>query len=77
MAQGALAQSAAQLAVSVTGIAGPGGSEFKPEGRVCFGVARQGRAVTTETVEFGALGRDRVRLAARDRALELLMKALD
>jgi nicotinamide-nucleotide amidase len=34
MAEGALARSAATLAVSVTGIAGPGGSEFKPEGRV-------------------------------------------
>ncbi|MDZ4135073.1 MAG: nicotinamide-nucleotide amidohydrolase family protein, partial [Paracoccaceae bacterium] len=39
MAEGALARSLAMLAVSVTGIAGPGGSEFKPEGRVCFGLA--------------------------------------
>ena len=37
MAEGALRHSHAQLAVSITGIAGPGGSEHKPEGRVCFG----------------------------------------
>lgn len=76
MVQGAMAHSTAQLAVSVTGIAGPGGSEFKPEGRVCFGVMRKGHEVLTETVEFGALGRDKVRHAARDRALELLSQAL-
>ena len=76
MVEGALAQSAAQLAVSVTGIAGPGGSEHKPEGRVCFGVMRKGHEASTETVEFGALGRDKVRRAARDRALELLAQAL-
>lgn len=76
MAEGALAHSDTHLAVSITGIAGPGGSEFKPEGRVCFGLAGTGRATVTETVEFGALGRDRVRLAARDHALALLAQAL-
>ncbi len=76
MAEGALAHSDTHLAVSITGIAGPGGSEFKPEGRVCFGLAATGRATVTETVEFGALGRDRVRLAARDHALALLARAL-
>ena len=76
MAEGALAHSATDLAVSITGIAGPGGSEFKPEGRVCFGLAGTGRPTVTETVEFGALGRDRVRLAARDHALALLAQAL-
>ena len=76
MAEGALRQSRAELAVSITGIAGPGGSEFKPEGRVCFGLARKGHATVTETVEFGALGRDRVRKAARDHALGLLAGAL-
>ena len=54
MAEGALARSGAGLAVSVTGIAGPGGSEHKPEGRVCFGLARQGMPTWAETVEFGA-----------------------
>ncbi len=72
MAEGALRNSRAQLAVSVTGIAGPGGSEFKPEGRVCFGLAGDGLETRTETVEFGALGRDAVRRAARDHALALL-----
>ncbi len=76
MAAGALAHSKAQLAVSITGIAGPGGSEFKPEGRVCFGLAQIGAATKTETVEFGARGRDAVRIAARDHALFLLRAAL-
>ncbi len=75
MAKGALARSQAQLAVSITGIAGPGGSEYKPEGRVCFGVATAAQS-TTETVDFGALGRDSVRQAARDHALGLLLNAI-
>lgn len=76
MAEGALARSRAALAVSVTGIAGPGGSQHKPEGRVCFGLARKGAATITETVEFGALGRHRVRDLARDHALQLLLQSL-
>ena len=76
MAQGALARSGADLSVSITGIAGPGGSEHKPEGRVCFGVARSGRETQVETVEFGPLGRARVREAARDHALRLILAAL-
>lgn len=75
MARGALERSDAQVAVSITGIAGPGGSEFKPEGRVCFGLAWSGD-ISTETQEFGALGRDKVRAAARDRALALLKSAI-
>jgi nicotinamide-nucleotide amidase len=77
MAEGALVYSAAEMAVSITGIAGPGGSEFKPEGRVCFGLARKGRETRVETVEFGALGRSKVRAAARDHALGLLLRAMD
>lgn len=77
MATGALAHSPADLAVSITGIAGPGGSEFKPEGRVCFGLARRGQPVRVETIEFGALGRARVRQAATQHALGLLACALD
>lgn len=76
MAAGALNRGQVTLTVSVTGIAGPGGSEFKPEGRVCFGLARRGQQVITETIEFGAIGRDRVRAETRDHALNLLTRAL-
>ena len=75
MAQGALARSDAQIAVSITGIAGPGGSDHKPEGRVCFALATR-TTVQAETKEFGALGRANVRLAARDHALGLLLSAV-
>jgi nicotinamide-nucleotide amidase len=77
MAEGALRHSHADLAVSITGIAGPGGSEHKPEGRVCFGVARTGHATRTETREFGAQGRARVRDLTRDHALELIKMSLE
>ncbi|WP_420005933.1 CinA family protein [Arenibacterium sp. LLYu02] len=76
MAEGALRHAGSTLAVSVTGIAGPGGSEFKPEGRVCFGIAQLGHETRTELVDFGALGRDKVRLKSRDHALDLLWQAL-
>ncbi len=75
MATGALHHSHAQWAVAITGIAGPGGSDHKPEGRVCFGLAGPD-GVTTQTVEFGAAGRANVRAAARDHALGLLLGAL-
>ena len=76
MADGALAHSDAGLAVSITGIAGPGGSEFKPEGRVCFGLAAAGHKTITETCEFGAIGRLEVRNAACNHALKLLALSL-
>ncbi len=77
MAEGARAAAGVGLAISVTGIAGPGGSEHKPEGRVCFGLARDGITTFTETVDFGALGRNGVRRATRDHALRLIFAALD
>ncbi|SFH35495.1 nicotinamide-nucleotide amidase [Palleronia marisminoris] len=75
MAEGARSRSGATHAVAVTGIAGPGGSEHKPEGRVCFGLATE-EGTRTETVEFGAIGRGPVRAASRDHALRLLADSL-
>ena len=75
MARGALARSDAQIALSVTGIAGPGGSEHKPEGRVCFGLATAA-GTTCETVEFGAIGRGAVRQGSVDHGLDLLLAAI-
>ena len=75
MAAGALKHSNATLTVSVTGIAGPGGSDFKPEGRVCFGLATKD-GVETQQVDFGPLGRAGVRDATMAHALELLLQTL-
>ena len=52
MAEGALRNSDAAVALSVTGIAGPGGSQFKPEGRVCFGIITKQTGGRVETIEF-------------------------
>mgnify|MGYP001822511027 CR=1 FL=1 len=76
MAEGALMNSEASLAVAVTGIAGPGGSEHKPEGRVCFALAMNGRETMADKIEFGAIGRANVRQAAVAQALSLLAGAL-
>ena len=71
MAAGALENSNAQIAVSITGVAGPGGTPAKPEGMVCFGLALESD-VHTEIRQFGALGRENVRQASVERALDLL-----
>lgn len=75
MAIGAVARSDADIAVSVTGIAGPGGSDHKPEGRVCFGLHTPAQT-DVYTVEFGPRGRANVRAAATEYALDLLITAV-
>jgi len=75
MAEGALAHAPVELSVAVTGIAGPGGAtDTKPEGLVHFATAKRGEATRAERVEFGALGRDRVRAGSVIRALRLLLE---
>lgn len=75
MAEGCLNVAGAGIAVSVTGIAGPGGgSAMKPVGLVHFGGARRGRAVVHEVRAFGDLGRTEIRLKAVDTAMELLLR---
>ena len=76
MAEGALRNSDAAVALSVTGIAGPGGSQFKPEGRVCFGIITKQTGGRVETIEFGVLGREQVRLAAVAHGLRTLRQML-
>jgi nicotinamide-nucleotide amidase len=73
MATGAIAHSVAELAVSVTGIAGPGGgSRDKPVGLVHFAAAsRSGRLIHRER-RFGDIGRSQVRQASVVEALAML-----
>ncbi len=77
MAQGALAKSNADVAVAITGIAGPGGgTEMKPVGTVVFARALRGAdpyEMLVDTERFGDLGRDGVRRAAMLHALGLLL----
>ncbi|MFP4406803.1 CinA family protein [Rhodosalinus sp.] len=76
MAEGMLARSEADVAAAITGIAGPGGSDAKPEGRVCFAIALHEGETRTETQELGPLGRKNVRRAAVDHAMSLLDAAV-
>lgn len=76
MAQGAVAMSGAEVSVSITGIAGPGGgSDEKPVGLVHF--AASGPQGTLHQVRrFGDIGRDGVRSASVRVALEMLLERL-
>lgn len=73
MAEGALANSRANIAVSITGVAGPGGgTRMKPVGTVHLACARENRAVLHEMLQLGDIGRDAIRLAAVEAALNLI-----
>ena len=77
MAGGALRHSPADLAVAVTGVAGPGGGRpDKPVGLVWFATAVRGAPAQAVQRRFGDLGRAGVRRAATDAGLELLLQAL-
>ena len=76
MAAGALKHSAADVAVAVTGVAGPGGgSESKPVGLVYLAVARRGADPAVERHVFHG-DRAAIRKAATERALEMLAEAV-
>jgi nicotinamide-nucleotide amidase len=75
MAEGALKHSPADVAIAVTGIAGPdGGSEAKPVGLVHIAAARRGGARLHQECRFGDVGRDEVREASVRVALALMAR---
>jgi nicotinamide-nucleotide amidase len=77
MASGALAHAPVDLAVAVTGIAGPGGgSAEKPVGLVHFGLAQRGGPLRAEHHIFPG-DRDAVRRATVERALQMLIEATE
>jgi nicotinamide-nucleotide amidase len=76
LAEGALRASRADIAVSVTGIAGPdGGTAAKPVGLVHFACARRGAPTVAREERFGDIGREAVRLASVRVGLDLLEAA--
>jgi nicotinamide-nucleotide amidase len=76
MAEGALRASRADVAVSVTGVAGPdGGTAAKPVGLVHLACARRGAPTLAREERFGDIGREAVRLASVRIGLDLLEAA--
>ena len=73
MAEGALENSNAHVAIAITGVAGPGGgTELKPVGLVHFATARANQSVMHRVERFGDLDRTEIQMAAVHVALELL-----
>jgi nicotinamide-nucleotide amidase len=75
MAEGALARSEADVAIGVTGFAGPAGPRCE-EGLVHFALARRGRPTVHREEHFGALGRGAVRVKSLEAMLEMLEQSL-
>lgn len=76
MAAGALVRSHADIAVSITGIAGPdGGTAQKPVGVVHFACADAQKTVEAAERRYGDIGRRAIRLASIATALDLIEKA--
>src|SRR3984885_4172517 len=77
MAEGAVENSNAHLAVSVTGVAGPGGgTKLKPIGLVHIAACREGRSIIHEAHRFGDIGRTEVRIKTVEAALTLLQRLM-
>lgn len=77
MAEGAIARSRADLAVSITGVAGPGGgTQTKPVGLVWFALARRGGPTRAVSRRFGDVGRAKVRQLSVATALSLFEEAV-
>lgn len=78
MAEGALKASKADVAIAITGIAGPGGgSPEKPVGLVHFAAARLGAKTLHREIRFGDLERGEIRRRSVLAALELAQQAAD
>jgi nicotinamide-nucleotide amidase len=73
MAEGAMANSRANISVAITGVAGPGGgTRMKPVGTVHIACARENRAIIHEMLQLGDIGREGIRMAAVETALNLI-----
>jgi nicotinamide-nucleotide amidase len=77
MAEGAVQNSNAHVAVAVTGVAGPGGgTPLKPVGLVHIAACRERRSILHEAHRFGDIGRSEIRMKSVEAALLLLQRLL-
>jgi nicotinamide-nucleotide amidase len=77
MAEGAVENSNAHVAVAVTGVAGPGGgTPLKPVGLVHIAACRERRTILHEAHRFGDIGRSEIRMKTVEAALELMQRLL-
>jgi nicotinamide-nucleotide amidase len=77
MAEGAVENSNAHVAVAVTGVAGPGGgTPLKPVGLVHIAACRERRSIIHEAHRFGDIGRSEIRMKSVEAALLLLQRLL-
>ena len=75
MAEGAVENSNAHIAVAVTGVAGPGGgTPLKPVGLVHIAACRERRSILHEAHRFGDIGRSEIRMKTVEAALELMQR---
>ena len=78
MAEGAIAHSRADVSVSITGVAGPGGgTPMKPVGLVHFASARRDGRILHDSHRFGDIGRTEVRIASMEVALTMLLDRIN
>tara|TARA_X000000950_G_scaffold257016_1_gene323003 strand:+ start:54269 stop:54763 length:495 start_codon:yes stop_codon:yes gene_type:complete len=77
MAEGALEESRANISISITGVAGPGGgTRLKPVGTVHFALARENAPIRHRLENFGDIGRSEIRMASVAVALEMLQESI-
>ena len=77
MAEGAVENSNAHMAVAVTGVAGPGGgTRMKPIGLVHIAAYRENRSILHEAHRFGDIGRSEIRMKTVEAALQLLHRLI-
>ncbi len=77
MAEGALRESRANIAVAVTGVAGPGGgTALKPVGLVHLACARENRSILHVAERFGDIGRSAIRLRTVETALAMIRQQI-
>lgn len=77
MAEGALRESRANIAIAVTGVAGPGGgSVMKPVGLVHLACARENKSILHVAERFGDIGRSEIRLRTVETALDMIRRQM-